>query len=191
MEQRSVPFKTQDYSNLFKCIFALFIIEYVKMEPPRPVNQTCPLNGCGTDRRCQDCWDLDDFLHHPSRHSRDLTNTPFRRPTHSYIYIDSPAGCCQGIADYLHCDTVLNRRVPHTLQVSKTLIEAWEANHLAWLSHCVQAGGELAAVGHDALRQPLGNKYNECIELRSVRHGLKTVIPKNPPPRTNSCYRLK
>lgn len=34
-----------------------------------------------------------------------------------------------------------------------------------------QAEEALAGIGHDALKKLLGNKYNECVELRSVRHG--------------------
>ena len=68
--------------------------------------------------------------------------------------------------------------------MTKTLNEAWEASHAAWLSRCAKAEELLAAIGHDALKQLLGNEYNECVELRSVRHGLTAVIPERPSPRT-------
>lgn len=166
MEQKSVPFTTQDYQNLFQYIIALFIIEYVKMEPPQPVNQTCPNAGCGAGRpQCQDCWNLDEFIRHPSRQSWDLTATGQRRDhvERRVLVSKSP---------YFRYHTIKNRHAPHTLEVTKTLNEAWEANHSAWLSRCAKAEEALAGIGHDALKKLLGNKYNECVELRSVRHGL-------------------
>lgn len=177
MEQNSVAFTTQDYQNLFQYIIALFIIEYVKMEPSRPVNQTCPKAGCGADRQCQDCWNLDEFLRHPIRQTWDLTTTGQRRDhvERRVLVSQSP---------YFRCHTIKNRHAPHTLKVIKTLNQAWEANHSAWLSRCAKAEEALAAIGHDALKQLLGNKYNECLELRSVRHRLMTVIPERPSPRT-------
>ena len=173
MEQNSVPFTTQDYQDLFQHIIALFIIEYVKMEPARPANQACPKAGCGAGRQCQDCWDLDDFLRHPSKKRWDITTTGRRRDhvEHRVLGSQSP---------FLRCDTVKNRLAPHTLEVTKILNEAWEANHSAWLSRCAQAKEMLAAIGHDALKQLLGHQYNECCELLSVRQGQVAGMPERP-----------
>lgn len=85
---------------------------------------------------------------------------------------------------YFRCDTVKNRYAPHTFKMSKTLNKAWEADHIAWLSRCATAGENLAAIGHGALKQLLVNKYNDCVELRLVRHGLMAVISERPSPRT-------
>ena len=62
-------------AKLPKSLPMYLIIEYVKIEAPRPVNQTCTVAGCGAGQLCRDCWDLGDFLRHPSRHSWDLTTT--------------------------------------------------------------------------------------------------------------------
>lgn len=153
------------------------------MEPPRPANQTCLIAGCGSGQ-CQDCWDLNEFLRHPSRQSWDLTTTGQRRDhVERQILVKH--------SRYFRCDTIKNRYAPLTLKVTKTLNEAWEASHAAWLSHCAEAEELLAAIGHDALRQLLGNEYHECVELRSVRHGLTAVIPERPSLRTTgrSGYR--
>ncbi len=181
MEQNSVPFTTQDYQNLFQYIIALFLIEYVKMEPAQPANQTCPKVGCGTGRRCQDCWDLDEFLHHPSRQSWDITTTGQRRDHIERRVLASQSPNFRSVSQ-LNCNTIKNRHAPHTLKVTKTLNDAWEISHSAWMSRCAYAKEFLAAIGHDALEQLLGNKYNECVELRSVRHGLVAVVPERPSP---------
>ena len=173
MEQNGVPFTSRDYQNLFQYILALFIIEYVRMEPARPTNLTCPRVGCG--RRCQDCWDLDEFLCHPNRQYWAMTTTGQRRDHVEHRVLASQSS-------YFRCDTIKNRHAPHTLKVTKTLHEAWEVCHSAWLSRCARAKEMMAAIGHDALKQLLGNKYNECVELRSVRHGLVAVIPERPSP---------
>ena len=177
MEQNRVPFTTLDYRNLFRYIIALFISECVKMEPPRPMNQICPKAGCGTGRQCQDCWDLDEFLRHPSRQSWDLTTTAHRRDHVGRRVLASQS-------PFFRCDTIKNRHAPHTLKVTKTMNEAWEAAHSAWLSRCAKAEKMLAAIGHDALQQLLGNQYNECVELRSVRYGPTAVIAEWPSPST-------
>ena len=171
MEQNSVPFTTQDYRNLFQYIIALFIIEHVKMEPSRPANQTCPRAGCGAGRQCGDCWELDEFLRSPSQQCMDMTRTGQRRD-----HVERRVLASQ--SPYFRCDTIKNRHAPHTLRITKTLNEAWEASHSAWLRRCAQAKDMLAAIGHDALRQLLGNEYDECIELRSVRLGPVGVEPE-------------
>ena len=171
MEQNSVPFTTQDYRNLFQYIIALFIIEHVKMEPSRPADQTCPRAGCGAGRQCRDCWELDEFLRNPSQQCMDLTTTGQRRD-----HVEGRVHSSQ--ARYFRCDTIKNRQAPHTLRITKTLNEAWEASHSAWSMRCAQARDMLAAIGHDALRQLLGNKYDECVELRSVRLGLVAIVPE-------------
>ena len=173
MEQNSVPLTTQVYQDLFQYIIALFIIGYVKMEPPHPANQTCPKAGCGAGRQCQDCWDLDDFLRHPSKKCWNLTTTGQRRDHVEHRVLGSQSS-------YFRCETIRNRHAPHTLKVTKTLSEAWEASHSAWLDRCTQAQETLAAIGHEALKQLLGNKYNECIELRAVKHGQIAGIPERP-----------
>ena len=173
MEQNSVPFIAQDYRNLFQYIIALFIVEYVKMEPARPVNLTCPKAGCGVGGQCQDCSDLDEFLCHPSRQCWAITTTGQRRD-----HIERRVLASQ--SPYFRCDTIKNRQAPHTLEVTKTLNEAWVVRHSAWLSRCAQAEEMMAAIGHDALKQLLGSKYNECIELQSVRQGLGAVITQRP-----------
>ena len=173
MEQNSVPFTTQVYQNLFQYVIALFIIGYVKKEPPRPANQTCPKAGCGAGRQCQDCWDLDDFLRHPSKKCWDITTTGHRRDHVERRVLGSQS-------PYFRCETVKNRHAPHTLKVIKTLSEAWEASHSAWLSRCTQAQDMLAAIGHEALKQLLVDKYNECVELQAVRHGQIAGIPERP-----------
>ena len=171
MEQYSVPFASQDYRNLFQYIIALFIIEYVKMEPSRPANQTCPRAGCGARRQCQDCWELDEFLRNPSEHCMDLTTTGQRRD-----HVERRVLASQ--SPYYRCDTIPNSHAPHTLRITKTLTEAWGASRSAWSRRCAQAKDMLAAIGHDALRPLLGTKYDEYVELRSVRLGQVAVVPE-------------
>ena len=177
MEPNRVLLTKKAYQSLFQYIIALFIMEYVKMEPPRPVNQICPKAGCGAGRQCRDCWDLDDFLRHLSQKSWDLTTTGQRRDhvEHRVLGSQSP---------FFRCDTIKNPHAPHTLRVTKTLNEAWEASHLDWLSRCTHAKDMLAAIGYDALKQLLGDKYDECVELRAVRHEQKAGIPERPLLRT-------
>ena len=176
MEQNNIPFIRQDYRYLFQHIIDLFIIEYVKMEPRRPATQTCSKAGCGVGRQCQDCWDLDDFLRHPSHKSWDLTTTGQRRDHVERRVIASQS-------PYFRCDTIENPHAPHTLRVTKTLNEAWEASHLAWLRRCTHAKEMLAAIGRDALEQLLGERYDECVELRAVRQGEMNGIPERLSPR--------
>ena len=176
MEQNSIPFIRQDYRDLFQHIIGLFIIEYVHMEPRRPADQTCSKAGCGVGRRCQDCWDLDDFLRHPSHNSWDLTTTGQRRDHVERRVLGSQSPC-------FRCDTIENPHPPHTLRVTKTLNEAWEASHLAWLRRVTHAKEMLAAIGRDALEQILGDKYDECVELRAVRRGERDGIPERLSPR--------
>ena len=174
MDQNSVLYTTQDYRNLFQYIIALYIIEYVKMEPSRPANQTCPRAGCGARRECQDCWELDEFLRNPIEHCMDLTTTGQRRD-----HVERRVLASQ--SPYYRCDTIPNpqsRHGPHTLRITKTLTEAWGASRSAWSRRCAQAKDMLAAIGHDALRQLLGNKYDEYVELRSVRLGQVAVVPE-------------
>ena len=173
MEQNSVPFTKQGYQNLFRYIIALFIAKYVKTEPPRPANQSCPKAGCGVGRRCRDCSELDDFLRHPSSKCWHLTTTGQRRDHVERRVLDSQS-------PYFRCDTVQNFHAPHTLQVTKTVDEAWEASHSAWLGRCTRAKKAFAAIGHDALEQLLGNGYSECVELWSVRQGHTARIPEEP-----------
>ena len=176
MEQNSIPFIRQDYRYLFQYIIDLFIVKYVKMEPRRPANQTCSKAGCGVGRQCQDCWELDDFLRHPSHKSWDLTTTGQRRDHVERRVLGSQSPC-------FRCDTIENLHAPHTLRVTKTLNEAWEASHLAWLGRGLHAEKMLAAIGHDALEQVLGDKYDECVELRAVRQGEVDGIPERLSPR--------
>ena len=164
MVQNSVPFTTQNYQNLFQYIITLYIIEYVKMEPPRPVNQICPKAGCGSGRSCQDCWNLDEFLRHPSRQTWEFKATAQRRNHVENRVLMSQSPC-------FRCHTVKNRFAPHIFKVTKTLDVARDADHAAWLSRCAKAEKRLTAIDHDALRQLLGDKYNECAELRSVDMG--------------------
>lgn len=177
MERNRVSFETQGYQDLFQYIIALFIAKYVKMEPPRPANQSCPIAGCGTGRQCRDCWDLDEFLRHPSSKCWDLTTTGQRRDHVEHRVLESQS-------PYFRCDTIKNSHAPHTLKVTKTVDEAWEASHSAWLSRCTQAKETFTAIGHDALKQLLGNKYNKFVELRSVRQGQTPSIPERPSLRT-------
>ena len=171
MEQNSIPFTRQDYRYLFQYIIDLFIIEYVKMEPRRPANQICSKAGCGVGPQCQDCWDLDEFLRHPSHKSWDLTTTGQRRDHVERRVLGSQSPC-------FRCDTIENPHAPHTLRVTKTLNEAWKASHLAWLGRTLHAKEMLAAIGHDALEQLLGDKYDECVELRAIRQGDMDGIPE-------------
>ena len=174
MEQYNVSFTTQDYQYLFQYVNELFIIEYVKMEPPRPATQICPKAGCGAGRQCRDCWDLDDFLRHPSQECWDLTTTGQRRDHVERRVLGSQS-------PYFRCDTIKNPHAPHTLRVTKTLREAWEVSHSAWLDRCTRAEELQAAIGHDALKQLLGTKYDECVELRAVRQGHWAAgIPERP-----------
>ena len=179
MEQNSIPFTRQDFRYLFQHIIDLFIIEFVKMEPRRPANQTCSKAGCGLGRQCQDCWDLDDFLRHPSRKSWDLTTTGQRRD-----HVERRVRGSQSPS--FRCDTIRNAHAPHTLRVTKTLDEAWEASHLAWISRVIHAKKMLAAIGHDALEQLLEDKYDECVELRAVRRGEMAGVAERLSPRAES-----
>ena len=179
MEQNSIPFSRQDYRYLFQYIIDLFIIEYVKMEPRRPANQTCSKAGCGIGRQCQDCWDLDDFLRHPSHNSWDLTTAGQRRDHVERRVLGSQSPC-------LRCETIENPHAPHTLRVTKTLNEDWEASHLAWLRRVTHAKERLAAIGRDALEQFLGNKYDEYVELRAVRRGEMDGISERLSPRVEA-----
>ena len=171
MEQNSIPFTRQDYRYLFQDIINLFIFKYVKEEPLRPANQTCSKAGCGIGRQCQDCWDLDDFLRHPSHKSWDLTTTGQRRDHVERRVLGSQSPC-------FRCDTIENPHAPHTLRVTKTLNDAWEASHLAWLRRVTHAKDMLMAIGRDALEQLLGDKYEECVELRAVRQEETDGIPE-------------
>ena len=176
MEQNSIPYVREDYRYLFRYIINSFIIKYVKMEPLRPANQTCSNAGCGVGRQCQDCWDLDDFLRHPNHKSWDLTTTGQRRDHVERRVLGSQSPC-------FRCDTIENPHAPHTLRVTKTLNEVWEASHRAWLRRVTHAKAMLVAIGHDALEQLLGDKYDECVELRAVRQGETDGIPERLPPR--------
>ena len=62
--------------------------------------------------------------------------------------------------------------------------EVWQPEYTAWVSRCDKATRMLVAIGRDALRQLLGNTYDERMELRSVRKTIIVNVPERPSPRT-------
>ena len=175
MEEYKIAFTTEKYQDLFQTIISLFLSRSVAMEPLRPPNFTYSKAGCG-DGKCRDCHDLNRFLQDPDRQTWDLTTTGQRRS-----HVDGRVS--QSIR--FRTTTIKNTTAPHTLRVTKTPHVVWESDHKAWLHRCDKARGLMAAVGYGALRQLLGDQYDQCVELRIVKRGTTALAERpSPSPRT-------
>lgn len=154
MRKQRVAFTNLRYSKLFRLVIAIFVTKFVGMKPRPPRDWSLPSRGCG----CKECHELDLFLNSPSQQTMHFRGTGKRRD-----HLES------NLRQELSVDkrTQQNPTAPHTLVLTKTRIR-YEHDHKAWEERCKEARGFFDRIGLDALRQLLGEVYNELTELQSV-----------------------
>ncbi len=121
---------------------------------------------------CKDCVDLDLFLSSPSRQKMEFTTTGPKRK-----HIEDRVRAMAEIS------TSTNKidRAPHTLILTKTM-DWWQASHDAWSDRCPMALASFNSIGTENLKQLLGDKYDELVDMRQV----KLVGPAAVAPLTSS-----
>lgn len=168
MRDQDIPLVTENYQELFKQVISLYVFRYVRREPQRPPNWACPKKGCG----CKDCVHLDLFLSSPTRQTMEFTTTG---PKRNHIE-DRVRGLNE-----ICTSTKMNGRAPHTLILTKTM-DWWKSSHDAWSNRCSLALASINSIGIDNLKQLLGDKYDELVDMRQV----KLVVPGVAAPWTSS-----
>lgn len=155
MRKRRIAFTDLRYSKLFRLVIAMFVTKFVGIQPQPPRDWSLPTRGCG----CQDCRELDRFLQSPHQQKMYFRGTGKRRDRlESKLHQELS----------VHKRTQANPTAPHTLVLTKIRIR-YEHDHKAWEERCKEARGLFDRIGHDALRQLLGEVYGELTELQSVK----------------------
>lgn len=155
MHDQNIPLVTDNYRDLFKQAISLYIFRYVRREPQPTLNWVCPIKGCG----CKECVHLDLFLNSPTRQTMEFTTTG---PKRNHI-----EGLVRDLKE-IRASTKKNDRAPHTLILTKSL-DWWQSSHDAWSSRCASAREAFDGIGTGNLKQLLGDKYDELINLRQVK----------------------
>jgi len=128
-------------------------------------NWVCPKKSCG----CTECVHLDLFLNSPTRQTMEFTTTG---PKRNHIE-DRVRGLIE-----IRTSGKKNDRASHTL----ILMDWWQSSHDAWSSRCSSALVSVMGIGTNNLKQLLGDKYDELVDLRQV----KLAVPAVATPWTSS-----
>ena len=169
MQDYSIPLTTPNYQWQFQLVISLLIIRYIGKEPtPLPPDLSCPPLGCASPTRpypCSTCLELDAILVDPHRKTGDVTGN-----------IDAPdhvANQIQG-TDYLQM-TVLTHsaeQMMSTIRITKNITKPEEPDerHELWKKRAIKANDMIQAIcGDEEWKLLLGNRYDDCMQLRAVR----------------------
>ena len=152
-EQQGMPLTTEQYQNLFQMVLNAYVQRYVQREPEAPRTWARQARGCG----CEDCTSLDCFLTNPDRLFGRFC-MPGKRRDHLEQQLQRS-----------YCRVETERAgSPFTLMVWKTLGE-WEHELSEWKQRCDTALKTFDEIGHEKLRGLLKDRYNETVELKTVK----------------------
>ena len=172
MHEQQTSRGTENYQDLYKHIINRYVLRYVGVKPCKPSNWSFPTGGCG----CGDCSTLDSFLSSLSRQTVEFTTTG---PNQDHI-----KGRVSSLRD-IRTSMRKNKRAPHTLILTKTMDE-WQSSRDMWSGRYSSAFSTIKNVGIDKLRQLLGNKFDELVNMRQVKPAVLAVTtPSSGGPQSN------
>lgn len=171
MRELRIPLTTQSYQWQFQQVISLFIIRFISQEPtPLSPDLTCPPLGCASPARpygCSTCLELDAFLVDPHRKTADVTGG-----------IDAPEHVAEQIqgTDYLQMTVTSHsaEEMKSTIRITKNVTKPEEpdARHDLWVGRVIRANDAIQAIcGDEDWKLLLGDKYDECMNLKAVRPG--------------------
>lgn len=161
----NIPLNEAVPKTFFKDVLKTYLPRFVCMEPAKPRDWSQPRVAC----HCSDCHQLNRFLADPTQKTGRFPMAEKRRKHLQYKLPDT--GCthetvCQGS--------------PYTLVVTKTM-KKWQDTHKAWKARCVTAGHSFQIIGTEALKEILGDFYEEITSLKAMKLASPAKASAGPP----------
>ena len=154
LKVHSISLTKPRYQRLFQHVISFIVSVYVAPEPEPPKDWILPKVTC----HCKDCAELNVYLQSPNSQRLEFKATGQRRDHREGYLRNEPS---------IEATTRKNPSAPHTLVLVKTKA-GYEQKLKAWEMRYQEARKAFDHIGHDALRQLLGEKYTDLTELRSV-----------------------
>lgn len=140
---------------------------YVQREQLKPSDWTRPPSFEATRCGCIDCRLLNTFLQDPRRREENFSMAEKRRKHLGYKLHNTL------------CDMrTVTGRSPHTLVVTKN-DRLWQQQHAQWLTRVNEIKAMIFTLPQDELRALLGARYDDIVDLKSIKHGYHNTVMNN------------
>lgn len=148
--------------SLYRKVLEAHIQHYVKTQPPAFENWTRARVHCN----CHDCWQLNLFLISPAQDQLGFPVGKSRR-AHLHQVVESSRADCSHVTDRRTDMLVVKKRARNKVAYD------------AWFARCKEVAEELQRFDPAVLRDMLGRRYEEIMEMRSVisdRHNIPAAV---------------
>ena len=150
IQQSSLPLD----QNFVHSLVGTYIEHCVGKEPEKPIDWARPEEVSGKCvRECYDCRQMNEFLMNPKVTTHELSckdDWHLMSEFHNFVYFETES-------------------IDHTpVSVTKTL-KWWEERHQEWEVRALTAQKNLRKLPQTELKKCLDDKYDEIVELRTVK----------------------